>query len=292
MVALLAAGALGVAVVALNAGGPNPDRAHSAPTAGSAAPETVGSATPQPVGSAPASAPRHPPADHGRLVAEKRSVERVLGYTSYVQLAGNRRREVALTFDDGPSQYTPRILGVLRRMHAAATFFVIGRSVHAYPRFVGDEARAGCEVGDHTEAHPQLALLSPSAQTAQITQAAQDIRRAGAPSPVLMRPPYGSFSQTTLAILRAERMLMVLWSADTKDYTRPGVSRIVYTAVSGGRPGAIILMHDGGGDRSETVAALPRIILRLRQRGFRLVTISQLIADDPPPAHQRPPHPL
>lgn len=197
-----------------------------------------------------------------------------------------------MTFDDGPSRYTPEILRVLRHMHAPATFFVVGRWALAYPRLVADEVRAGSEVGDHTENHPPLAELSPVAQTAEITQAGDAIDRAGAPNPVLMRPPYGSFDQSTLQVLRAERMLMVLWSADTSDYIRPGVSKIIYTAVSGAQPGAIILMHDGGGDRSETVAALPRIIVRLRQRGFRLVTVSQLIADDPPPANQPPPHPL
>ena len=219
-------------------------------------------------------------------------VDRVLAYTSYVQLAGRRRREVALTFDDGPSQYTLKILRVLRRVHAPATFFVIGRWARAYPQLVASEVRAGCEVGDHTETHPPLGLLSPSAQTAEIKQAAEAIHQAGAPYPVLLRPPYGSFDQATLQVLHAERMLMVLWSADTKDYTRPGVRKIIYTAISGGQPGAIILMHDGGGDRTETVAALPRIITRLRQRGFQLVTVSQLIADDPPPTNQPPPHPL
>lgn len=197
-----------------------------------------------------------------------------------------------MTFDDGPSRYTPEILRVLRHMHAPATFFVVGRWALAYPRLVADEVRAGSEVGDHTENHPPLAELSPVAQTAEITQAGDAIDRAGAPNPVLMRPPYGSFDQSTLQVLRAERMLMVLWSADTSDYIRPGVSKIIYTAVSGAQPGAIILMHDGGGDRSETVAALPRIIVRLRQRGFRLVTVSQLIADDPPSANQPPPHSL
>jgi len=199
---------------------------------------------------------------------------------------------VALTFDDGPSPYTPEILRVLRHMHAPATFFVIGRWALAYPHLVADEVQAGSEVGDHTQNHPPLAELSPSAQKAEITEAGDAIHRAGAPYPVLLRPPYGSFDQSTLEVLRAERMLMVLWSADTSDYLRPGASKIVYTAVSGAQPGAIILMHDGGGDRSETVAALPRIITRLRQRGFRLVTISQLIADDPPPANQPPPQPL
>ncbi|MGO9751091.1 MAG: polysaccharide deacetylase family protein [Solirubrobacteraceae bacterium] len=235
------------------------------------------------------SAPRNGVAQVGNQAL---SVDRVLGYTSYVQLAGHRRPDVALTFDDGPSAYTGAILRILRQTHTPATFFVIGRLALAYPRLVAAEARAGCEVGDHTETHYPLALLPPSGQAAEITQAAQAIQRAGAPYPVLLRPPYGSFDPLTLQVLRAQRMLMVLWSADTSDYERPGVSKIIYTAVSGGQPGAIILMHDGGGDRSETVAALPRIIVRLRQRGFRLVTVSQLLADDPPPSDQPAPTPL
>ena len=236
--------------------------------------------------------PRRRPRPVSHREADTAAVQRVLGYTSYVQVAGDRARDVALTFDDGPGPYTPRILAVLQRMHVPATFFVIGRSARAYPRLVAAEVKAGCVVGDHTEDHPPLGVLSPARQANEIAAAAGAIRAAGAPSPLLMRPPYGSFNAATLEVLRAERMLMVLWSADTEDYTRPGVRRIIYTAVSGGRPGAIILMHDGGGDRSQTVAALPRIITRLRQRGFRLVTVSQLLADDPPPAHQPPPVPL
>jgi peptidoglycan-N-acetylglucosamine deacetylase len=222
----------------------------------------------------------------------ERAIGRVLAYTSYVQLAGHRRPDVALTFDDGPSSFTPEILRILIRMHAAATFFVIGRSARTYPQFVAEEARDGFVVGDHTEDHPPLAELSPSSQSAQLTDAASAIQQAGAPYPHLFRPPYGSFNGTTLATAGTLHMLMVLWSADTSDYSRPGVSRIVYVAVSGAQPGAIILMHDGGGDRSQTVAALPRIITRLRERHFQLVTVPQLVADDPPPRDQPAPHPL
>lgn len=278
LVAALAAGTLVIAAIAL--------------TGGKSAPDRVAALSPQASGGAHPVTARRLRVARLRAGGQELSVDRVLGYTSYVQLAGHRRREVALTFDDGPGRYTSEIVGVLRRMHARATFFVIGRWARAYPQLVASEVRAGCEVGDHTENHPPLALLSPTAQTAEITQAAEAIHRAGAPYPVLLRPPYGSFDQTTLQILRAERMLMVLWSADTSDYTRPGVSKIIYTAVSGAQPGAIILMHDGGGDRSETVAALPRVITRLRERGFRLVTVSQLITDDPPPINQPPSHPL
>ncbi len=177
-------------------------------------------------------------------------------------------------------------------MHATATFFVIGRWASAYPEIVSAEARDGFEIGDHTETHPMMAELTAASQQAEIEDAASAIHRAGAPYPRLWRPPYGSFDAATLQILSRLRMLMVLWSADTSDYTQPGVKRIIYVAVSGAQPGAIILMHDGGGDRSQTVAALPRIIDRLRQREFQLVTVSQLIADDPPSTPQPPPTPL
>jgi peptidoglycan/xylan/chitin deacetylase (PgdA/CDA1 family) len=219
-------------------------------------------------------------------------VDRVLAYTSYVQLASHRVRQVALTFDDGPSEYTRAVLRILRRTHTPATFFVIGRQARAYPRLIVAEARAGFEIGDHTETHPFLASLPAAAQATQITTAADAIRQAGGPYPRLFRPPYGSFDASTLAELRRQGMLMVLWSADTKDYARPGVAKIVYTALSGAQPGAIIIMHDGGGDRSETVAALPRIIRGLRRHGCRPVTVAQLIAGDPPPHGQPAPRPL
>jgi peptidoglycan/xylan/chitin deacetylase (PgdA/CDA1 family) len=223
---------------------------------------------------------------------ETRAVDRVLAYTAYVRLGSHRVREVALTFDDGPSEYTRAILRILRRTHTPATFFVIGRQASSYPRLIAAEARAGFEIGDHTETHPPLASLPQGGQANQFATAADAIRRAGGPSPRLLRPPYGSFDSSTLAVLRQQGMLLVLWSADTKDYARPGVAKIVYTALSGAQPGAIILMHDGGGDRRQTVAALPRIIRGLRRHGYRLVTVAQLLAGDPPPPGQPPPHPL
>jgi peptidoglycan-N-acetylglucosamine deacetylase len=280
MEALLVVAAVAVGVVALVL-------RHS--SAASRAPSTL-------AGPAP---PRSPVRHQGSTVSLHKpapgpyqSVDRVLRYTSYVRLGAGRRRDVALTFDDGPGPYTSSIIGVLRRFHVPATFFVIGRQVPLYRHVVGEEAHDGFEVGDHTWSHPFLSVLPASIQRAQIVDAAAAVRRAGAPSPRLFRPPYGSFSPTTLAILHSLHMLVVLWSVDTSDYLRPGVARIVYVALSGARPGAIILMHDGGGDRAETVDALPRIILGLRRRGYRLVTLSQLAGDDPPPRHQPPPTPL
>ena len=109
---------------------------------------------------------------------------------------------------------------------------------------------------------------------------------------MLFRPPYGSFDDSTLALLRARDMVMVLWTVDTADYARPGVKRIIYTALSGARPGANLLFHDGGGDRTQTLASLPRILRRLTERGYRLVTVPQLLEHDPPPDGQTPPRSL
>lgn len=218
--------------------------------------------------------------------------ERILAHTPYIALGHGRRREVALTFDDGPSPWTPKILAILRRDHAVATFFEIGREVSMYPQYTADLARAGMAIGDHTETHPPLADLPEAGQAEQIDDAARAIERAGAPRPLLFRPPYGSLNPTTLAVLRAQHMIMVLWSADTSDYAQPGVKRIQYTALSGAQTGEIVLMHDGGGPRSQTVAALPRIIDGLRARGYRLVTIWRLLHDDPPNPHQPQPRSL
>ena len=252
-----------------------------------------GTRRPRPVIHAAVGAPRFvaPRRSHSGLDLY-RSVDRVLSYTSYVRVGVGRRREVALTFDDGPGPYTQAILRILTRTHTPATFFVIGRQALLYRRVVAAEARDGFEVGDHTETHPLLSALPVALQRAQIVDGARAIASDAAPFPRLFRPPYGSFDAATLAVLRATRMLIVLWTVDTSDYARPGVARIVYSALSGLRPGAIILMHDGGGDRRQTIAALARIIRGLHRRGYRAVTLSQLVGDDPPPHDQPLPQPL
>jgi peptidoglycan/xylan/chitin deacetylase (PgdA/CDA1 family) len=223
---------------------------------------------------------------------DARALRRVLQRTSYISVGSARKHELALTFDDGPGPYTRKILNILKRYRVPATFFVIGRAAQRDPVAVREELRLGDAIGNHTADHPFMGRLSAAAQLAEIQTANADLHAAGMSGTPLFRPPYGSFSASTLGVLKRLRMLMVLWTVDTKDFSRPGVDRIVYTALSGARTGGIELMHDGGGDRSETAAALPRIIRRLRQRGFHLVTIPQLVRDDPPPANQSPPRSL
>lgn len=215
------------------------------------------------------------------------AIDRTLRYTPYVRIAGSQHRELALTFDDGPGPYTPDILSILERENVPATFFEVGVEEHFFHAGTSEALSLDDPIGDHTFSHPQMSTLTPRQQRSQLLDQANAIKRYGASFPRLFRPPYGLWNSATLGLLHQYRMLMVLWSVDTNDYRRPGVPAIVEAALSGARPGAIILLHDAGGDRSETVIALPKIISALRSRGYRLVTVPQLLADNPPPRDQQ-----
>ena len=186
-------------------------------------------------------------------------------------------RAVALTFDDGPSPAnTPRILALLHRLHVRATFFVIGYLADQYPGLIRQELQAGMTLGNHSYNHPQVPpfdQLPPRLLADEILLGAQSLRRAGV-DPLLFRPPGGSFSP---AVVRATEKIgerIVLWSVDPRDW-QPGttarqIARAVLAAV---RPGSIIELHDGGGDRTATLAALPTIVRGIRLKHLRLVEI-------------------
>jgi peptidoglycan/xylan/chitin deacetylase (PgdA/CDA1 family) len=229
----------------------------------------------------PGQAPRGSATD-----AENDAVDRTLAYTPYVRMAGSQHREIALTFDDGPGPYTPAILAVLERMHVPATFFEVGVLETYFHAATAAIVARGDPIGDHTEDHAAMSRLSAKQQEAQLLEQTAAIGDYGARFPRLFRPPYGLWDGTTLRLLKRFRMLMVLWSVDTDDYLQPGVKVIVDRALDGASPGAIILLHDAGGNRSETVAALPEIIRGLRRRGYKLVTVPRLLLDNPAPARQ------
>jgi peptidoglycan-N-acetylglucosamine deacetylase len=218
--------------------------------------------------------------------AENTAINRTLAYTPYVRIAGAQHREIALTFDDGPGPYTPQIVAILQREHVPATFFEVGIEERYFNASTTEIAADGDPIGDHTEVHAAMSRLSPAKQRLQLLEQAGAIERYGASFPRLFRPPYGLWNSATLALLHRYRMLMVLWTVDTNDYRRPGVPAIVDAAVDGARPGAIILLHDAGGDRSQTVAALPKIIAALRRRHYQLVTVPRLLVDNPAPRVQ------
>jgi peptidoglycan/xylan/chitin deacetylase (PgdA/CDA1 family)/sulfur carrier protein ThiS len=187
-------------------------------------------------------------------------------------------RAVALTFDDGPSpQYTRRILATLRRLHVHATFFVIGYLADAYPDLIRDELRAGMTVGNHSYNHPEVPpfdQLPPRLLHDEIELGAQSLRRAGA-SPLLFRPPGGSFSPAVVRAAEQRGERIVLWSVDPRDW-QPGATarQIARNVLAAVRPGSIIELHDGGGNRNATVAALPAIVRGIRHRGLRLVALA------------------
>jgi peptidoglycan-N-acetylglucosamine deacetylase len=225
----------------------------------------------------PLTAPEH---DQNAAVAS------VLAYTPFVREGSGSGHDVALTFDDGPGPYTPGVLSVLERFHVHATFFVVGRMLEYFSSSTVRAIEDGDAIGNHTEDHPALAQLSLRDQREQLAEATARVELVGGHPPVLFRPPYGSFNQTTLRELKARHLLMVLWSTDTDDFRQPGVEAIVSTALEGAKPGAIILMHDGGGNREQTIAALPEVIRGIQAKGLRLVTVPELLMDEPPPAGQ------
>ncbi len=190
-------------------------------------------------------------------------------------------RTVALTFDDGPDPaWTPQILAILRRFGVPATFFTVGVHVAAYPGLVRAELRAGDEVGSHTYTHLNLASAGWREQL-ELTLTQNALAGAAGIRTSLLRPPYcGGSDAVTAADWRAYQQaardgyLIVLDTVDTRDWARPGVARIVAAAMPRGSLGAVIMMHDAGGNRSQTVRALPQIITRLRARGYRFVTVT------------------
>jgi peptidoglycan/xylan/chitin deacetylase (PgdA/CDA1 family) len=219
--------------------------------------------------------------------AQHRAIERVLAYAPYVSRGSTRRREVAITFDDGPGSATRQILHILHRYHAHATFFQVGRMVRSFPLLAREEVVQGNAVGTHTNNHPRLNGMPLSFQEQETDPANEEIPGYTPNFMHLFRPPYGGFDTKTLAVMRKRRTLMVLWSVNPFDYLQPGVKAIVKRTVKGAFPGAIVLLHDAGGfTRAQTVRALPEIIKGLRHRHFKLVTVPRMIIDDPPPRQQ------
>jgi len=196
---------------------------------------------------------------------------------------GNRYLpEIALTFDDGPSPYyTPQILAILQQYNVKATFFCIGRQVARYPDLVRLEYNDGNLVGNHTWSHPNLALLSSSDILTQINLTADAIQQATGVRPTFFRPPYGVVNTTVLAKANLLGLTTIIWNDEARDWSLPGTGVIISRILNLAGDGAIILLHDGGGDRSQTIAALPTIIQTLRLRGFKFVTLQQMVNDLP-----------
>ena len=177
---------------------------------------------------------------------------------------------IALTVDDGPSPvYTPQILALLARYKVTAAFSMVGENVRSYPGVAREVASAGHMIVNHTWDHANLASLGAARTRAEIDQAATGIHAATGVVPRMFRAPYGVWTPTALEHCAKERLTPLDWSVDPRDWSRPGVAAIVNTILATTRTGSIILEHDGGGDRSQTVSALKIAIPRLLDEGYR-----------------------
>jgi peptidoglycan-N-acetylglucosamine deacetylase len=178
---------------------------------------------------------------------------------------------VALTFDDGPSEYTDDFLEVLREKDVRATFFEVGQVMPGREEVMREILAQGSELGDHTMDHVEF----PGYE--QIAGAAARIRAYTHFQPCLFRPPGGGVNDGVVATAGALGMRTINWDVDPRDWSLPGTGAIYAGIVSHVRPGSIVLMHDGGGPRSETLAALPQIIDTLRGRGYDFATVTELL---------------
>jgi len=190
---------------------------------------------------------------------------------------------VALTFDDGPNpEFTPEILALLSRYHASATFFVLGVEARAYPRVLREIVAQGSEVESHNYNHANLTPLPADAIRHHVVMGAEAIRSVLGEPPRFFRPPYGNMSSLVRSVITSEGETPVLWDLDTRDWSRPGSARIVARVLDHVQAGDIVLFHDGGGNRSETVDALKVILPALQERGLRPVTVRTLLASGRP----------
>ncbi len=181
-------------------------------------------------------------------------------------------KAIALTIDDGPdASYTPQVLRLLARYQVTAMFSMIGIEVGKLPGVARDVADAGHVIANHTWQHVNLGVLSPSAAVSEMDQATEAIQNATGIAPSRFRAPYGVWSRTVLQRCAETGMTPIDWSVDPRDWARPGVSSIVRDIMRTTRSGSIILEHDGGGNRSETVAALKIVIPRLLDAGYHFV---------------------
>jgi peptidoglycan-N-acetylglucosamine deacetylase len=198
----------------------------------------------------------------------------------FVNSRPSKRRVIALTFDDGPWVQTAQFLDVLERMHVVATFFEIGENISTYGEHGAIERRMladGDMIGDHTWSHIDVAGAGPVAAS-QISRTAVAIRQAtGGFTPCLFRAPGGAVSGALIAEARSLGFTTIQWNVDPRDWARPGTTAIYDNVVANARSGSIVLQHDGGGDRSETLAALPREIDTFRREGYSFVTVTQLL---------------
>jgi peptidoglycan/xylan/chitin deacetylase (PgdA/CDA1 family) len=208
---------------------------------------------------------------------------RIVGCRSHgnaVYRQGPPLREVAIGFDDGPWTQTPEFVSMLERAGARATFFMIGRQIGpTWRATMLRELRDGDVLGDHTFSHPDLTRTSDV--RGQLLSTIAAIRAQTGYTPCVFRPPYGAVDETVVHDASELGLATVTWNVAPADWSEPGTAAIEQRVLQQVRPGSIVISHDGGGPRGQTLAAYPAIISALRERGYRIVTIPELLGFRP-----------
>lgn len=194
------------------------------------------------------------------------------------------KKLVALTFDDGPdNKWTPKVLDILKNRHLKATFFLQGIQVEKYPDMTKRIMEEGHEIGNHTWNHKQLTKLNQAGVSAQILKADQTLQSVTGHVPLLFRPPYGAASDSVKETIAGTKHIMINWNVDTKDWAGNSVETMMNTVKRQLKPGGVILMHSFGGrhgNLSNTVKLLPELIEYLQSKGYTIVTVPQLLANN------------
>ncbi len=197
---------------------------------------------------------------------------------SIVKKGQTQQKIVALTFDDGPDpRFTPKILDILKRNHIKATFFVVGKNARRYPRLLNREIMEGNVVGNHTWDHPHLRRISTAKIKKELDKTSREITRITGQRPKYMRPPYGQLSNRVYSAIYSRKYKVILWSDEFQEHIFPTPQLDSEYVSRNIEPGGIILGHDGRLDRRRCVKALPLVIAKLKAKGYRFVTIEELI---------------
>lgn len=191
-----------------------------------------------------------------------------------------KSKVIALTFDDGPDpRYTTQIAELLKEYNAKATFFVVGSRVKAHPQVVRQLLEQQHELANHTYTHPDLRRISPAKLREEVLATQEEIYKHTGLRPHLFRPPGGVYNESLVHVAKETGFLVVMWSwhQDTRDWSDPGVKKITNKVLNNARNGDIVLFHDYGGNRKQTVDALREIMPELQKRGYQFVTVSELM---------------
>ncbi|AEM78381.1 polysaccharide deacetylase family protein [Thermoanaerobacter wiegelii] len=194
---------------------------------------------------------------------------RVFGYN---KSAG---KVVALTFDDGPiPEYTKKYIDILKSMEVKATFFVIDKNAQKHPELLKYIYENGNEIGLHSYSHFNMSKMKPEQMVEELYKTQKIVVESTGVKPILFRPPYGAFNKTLLEISDALGLHVVLWNVDPDDWRSPAVENVVNRVISHTKNGSVILMHEG---KTNTLAALPQIMEKLKSEGYSFVTVSELL---------------